>query len=214
MTERSEVQQAQTAYPVNLDVSGRRCVVVGGGRVARRKVEGLVACGAVVHVVAPVVAEEIKASAASWSERPYATGDLDGARLVITATDDPSVNQQVYDDAEAAGIWVNSADDPDRCTFTLPAVARQGPITVAVGTAGASPALAGWLRDRVAADLGPEYATLAGLLAEARSVVRAEGRSTEGLAWQSALDEDMLMLIRGGRIAEARERLKTCLSSS
>jgi siroheme synthase-like protein len=201
-------------YPVNLDVAGRRCVVVGGGRVAGRKVEGLVACGAVVHVVAPAIADEVKALASSWEERAYAPGDLDGARLVVTTTDDPAVNQRVFDDAEAAGVWVNSADDPERCTFTLPAVARQGPITVAVGTGGASPALASWLRDRVAADLGPEYATLAGLLAEARAVVKAEGRSTEGLAWHRALDSDMLVLIRGGRISEARERLKTCLSSS
>jgi siroheme synthase-like protein len=202
------------AYPVNLDVAGRRCVVVGGGRVAGRKVEGLVACGAVVKVVAPSISDEVKAAATSWDERAYATGDLDGARLVITATDDPAVNQRVFDDAEAAGVWVNSADDPERCSFTLPAVARQGPITVAVGTGGASPALASWLRDRLAADLGPEYATLAGLLAEARAIVKAAGRSTEGLAWHKALDSDMLVLIRGGRISEARERLKTCLSSS
>jgi precorrin-2 dehydrogenase/sirohydrochlorin ferrochelatase len=201
-------------YPVNLDVRGRRCVVVGGGRVARRKVEGLAECGAVVHVIAPSISAEVKAAATSWDERAYATGDLDGARLVITATDDVGVNQRVFDDADAAGVWVNSADDPERCSFTLPAVARQGPITVAVGTGGASPALASWLRDRLAADLGPEYATLAGLLAEARAMVKAEGRSTEGLAWQKALDSDMLVLIRGGRISEARERLKTCLSSS
>lgn len=201
-------------YPVNLRVDGRRCLVVGGGTVAARKARGLLEAGAVVHVIAPRVSEHMRALAVTVDERPFAPGDTAGHRLVLVATDDPAVNQAVAAEADGAGIWVNSADDPANCTFILPAVARQGPITVAVGTAGTSPALAGWLRDRIAADLGPEHAALAALLSEARDAIRADGRSTEGLDWKTALESGMLDLIRAGRITEARERLQACLSSS
>lgn len=203
-----------THYPVNLRVDGRRCLVVGGGPVAARKARGLLEAGAVVHVVATEVGAEMRALAVTWEERPFATGDTGGHRLVLTATDDPEVNTAVAAEADAAGIWVNSADDPDNCTFILPALVRQGPVMVTVGTGGASPALAAWLRDRIGADLGPEYAALAELLAEAREEIRAQGRSTEGLDWKSALESGMLDLIRAGRIAQARERLQACLSSS
>jgi siroheme synthase-like protein len=134
---------------------------------------------------------------------------------VITATDDQAANQQVHDDADAAGIWVNSADDPERCTFTLPAIVRNGPLMLTVATGGHSPALASHLKARLAEEYGgDDYRTLVQLLEEARAGLHAEGRTTEGLAWQTALDSDMLSLIRGGRISEARDRLKTCLSSS
>src|ERR1700694_5354340 len=102
-------------YPVNLDLNGRTCLVVGGGPVAVRKVTSLVACGADVTVVAPRVDAAIsKLTTVTIERRAYRRGEAAGYRLVITATDDPAVNQSVYDDAEAAGVWVNSADDPDR----------------------------------------------------------------------------------------------------
>jgi siroheme synthase-like protein len=132
--------------------------------------------------------------------------------LAIAATDDPEVNRQVHADAQAARVWVNAADDPEACAFTLPAVVRQGPVTVAVSTGGHSPALAGWLRDQVAGLLGPEIGRLAELLSEARDELQAAGRSTEGIDWRRALDSDMLELIRTGRMAQARERLQACLS--
>lgn len=203
------------AYPVNLVLDGRPCLVVGGGPVAARKVEGLLACHADVTVIAPVIAPEIRAHGAGVTivERPYAPGDTAGFRLVIAATDDPAVNQAVHDDAEAAGIWVNAADDPDRCTFTLPSVVRRGALTVAVSTQGHSPALATWLRGRLEADLGPEYEVLLELLSAERESLKAQGRSTEGLAWRKALESDMLTLIRAGKVREARERLQACLSS-
>lgn len=202
-------------YPVNLNVWGRPCLVVGGGRVALRKVEGLMACGAEVAVVAPRIDAAVKAlGPGTCAERRYRADDIAGKCLVITATDDPAVNQAVYDDCEAAGIWVNSADDPDRCTFTLPALVRQGPVLVTASTGGHSPALASWMRGQFEREIGPEYAVLAELLADERAALRAAGRATEGLAWHNALDSDMLALIRGGHISEARKRLQTCLSSS
>ena len=202
-------------YPVNLVVEGRSCLVVGGGEVAARKVAGLLACGARVHVVAPYVGDEVKGqSGVTWEERPYRSGDLFGHRLVVAATDDRGVNEAVYRDAEAAGVWVNGADDPEHCSFTLPSVVRRGSLLVTVSTGGRSPALARWLRERLEEEIGPEYEVLLGLLAEERETIKASGRSTEGLDWRSALDPDMLGLIRSGDVMQARERLQTCLSSS
>ena len=199
-------------YPVSLVVAGKRCVVVGGGAVAARKAAALVDAGAEVVVVAPEIGDEIKSLPVELVQRPYRTGDLDLAWLAIAATDDTEANRRVHADGHAARVWVNAADDPDACAFTLPAVLRRGPVSVAVSTGGHSPALAGWLRDQIADLLGPEIGLLAQLLSEARDELQAAGRSTEGLDWRSALDSDMLDLIRSGRMAQARERLQACLS--
>jgi siroheme synthase-like protein len=209
-------------YPVNLIVDGRRCLVVGGGPVALRKVRGLVEAGARVTVVGPELDPgiiELARGAGGGDDvvaepRPYRPGEAAGYRLVVAATGDPAANQQVYDDAEAAGVWINSADDPERCTVTLPARLRQGRLTVTVSTAGHSPAIAAWVRDRLAGELGPEYDLLIGLLSEERARVQREGRSTEDLDWRSALDSGILELVRAGRLEAARERLRSCLSLS
>jgi precorrin-2 dehydrogenase/sirohydrochlorin ferrochelatase len=209
-----------TLYPVNLVLRGRRCLVVGGGGVAARKVSGLVDAGAVVHVVGRWVGEGIRrladdpASSVTYEERPYVVDDIEGAWLIITATDVSAVNATVRADGEAARIWVNAADDPPSCSFTLPAVVRQGPVMVTVSTAGHSPALATWLKGHVGEKMGPEFATLAGLLGEARARLQAEGRSTEDVNWRPALNWDMLGEIRAGDLARARKRLEACLSSS
>lgn len=201
-------------YPVNLVVAGRRCVVVGGGAVAARKAEGLAAAGAEVTVIAPRVHDSIRALAGvTVIDREYRTGDLDGAWLAVAATDDSEVNRSVHADGEAARVWVNAVDDPPACSFTLPAVVRQGPVVVAVSTSGYSPALAGWIREKVSEQLGPEVALLAEWLSEAREEMKASGRSTEDVDWRTALDSDMLELIRTGQVALARERLQACLSS-
>jgi precorrin-2 dehydrogenase / sirohydrochlorin ferrochelatase len=207
-------------YPVNLVLRGRRCLVVGGGTVAARKVSGLVAAGAVVHVVAPWICDAIRALAAtttssvSFEEREYHPGDVDGAWLVVTATDSSAVNAAVRADADVAHIWVNAADDPPSCSFTLPAVVRQGPVMVTVSTSGQSPALAAWIKGRLQDEIGPEFATLAYLLGQARAELQAAGRSTEDVDWRPALNSDMLDEIRSGDLARARKRLEACLSSS
>lgn len=209
----------ETLYPVNLRVAGRPCLVVGGGQVAAAKVAGLLDCDALVRVVAPAVGPELDEMMATddplltWDQRPYRAADVGGQMLVITAADDPEVNHAVYVDAVAAGVLVNSADDPDNCTFILPSRVRQGRLLVTFATGGHSPALSTWLRRRFEAEFGPEYDTLIGVLSDERESIRSRGRSTEGLDWQSALDSGMLELIREGRVAEAKERLKACLSS-
>jgi precorrin-2 dehydrogenase/sirohydrochlorin ferrochelatase len=205
---------ADVLYPVDLVVEGRRCVVVGGGAVAARKVEGLVAAGAEVVVIAPEIDDHIRSLAVEVMERPYRPGDLEDAWLVIAATDDGEVNRAIRADADRARVWINAVDDPSACSFTLPAVVRRGPVMVTVSTAGHSPALASWVRGELAAQLGPEVGLLAELLSEARDQLKAAGRSTEEVDWRPALDWDMLELIRSGRTAQARERLQACLSSS
>jgi siroheme synthase-like protein len=201
-------------YPVNLNLHGKRCLVVGGGPVAARKAAGLLACGARVHVIAVEPGPEIAALRVTVEQRRYQPGDLLGYRLVIAATNDHAVNRVIFDEAEAAEIWVNSADDPASCSFTLPSVVRQGPIMVTVSTGGRSPALAAWLKQRIEGRLGPEYQVLVELLSEVREDMRASGRSTEGADWQSVLDSDMLDLIKAGQVSMARERLQTWLSLS
>jgi siroheme synthase-like protein len=204
-------------YPVALLLQDRPCLVVGGGQIAERKARGLLSAGARVHVVAkevlpPMRALEGTAGVASIEERPYRRGEVAGYWLAVAATGDSEVNNAVYEDGEAARVWVNSADDPGSCSFILPAVARQGPVSVAVSTSGYSPALASWLKGHAAEHMGPELAELAELLAEARARLKQEGRSTEQVDWRPSLDWAMLDLIRSGRRAEAKERLEACLS--
>lgn len=199
-------------YPVNLLLDGRDCLVVGGGAVAARKAEGLLAAGGRVRVVATEVRREVRALGVPWEERPYRAGDLDGVWLAIAATDDPAANAAVKADGEARHVWVNAADDPVSCSFILPAVVRQGPVVVTVATGGHSPALAAWLKGHVAGEMGPEVAELAALLSEARRQVRDAGGSTEDVDWGPALDWGTLEMIRGGDLAGARERVQACLS--
>jgi precorrin-2 dehydrogenase len=202
-------------YPVNLLVTNRRCVVVGAGRIAARKIEALLDAGADVTVVAPEVGETVRAWAAEGRvqllERPFEDSDVEGAWLVITATDVASVNRAAFLAGEARHVFVNSADDPANCSFTLMSVVRRGDIVVTIGTNGRSPALATFLKDHVRDEMGPEYETLLELLSEAREEMRSGGRSSEDADWRAAIDSGILELIREGRESEAREQLRSCL---
>jgi siroheme synthase-like protein len=205
-------------YPVNLLVRGRRVVVVGGGRIAARKIESLLEGGAQVEVVATAAGAEVQAWADAGRlvlhDRAFRPGDLDGAWLALTATDDPAVNAAVHAAGEATRVWVNSADDPANCSFTLMSVIRRGDLVVSVGTGGRSPALAAQLRRQLEEEIGPEYETLLDILAEAREALRSAGRSSEDADWQSVFDGGIVSMVRTGRVDEARELLRTCLSSS
>jgi len=200
-------------YPVVLRVEGRPCLVVGGGPVAARKVADLLECGADVTVVAPELVPTILALAESAHERgrslrverrPYRDGEAADYRLVITATGVPSVDRRAASDAEAAGIWVNSADDADHCTFFLPSVHRDGTVSVSVSTGGASPALAAWLRRRLGESLGPHLDILAPLLDDGRAHLRSAGQPTNAVDWLALLDGELPGLVRQGRVEEAR----------
>jgi precorrin-2 dehydrogenase / sirohydrochlorin ferrochelatase len=143
----------KTHYVACLDLEGRSCLVVGGGAMAREKVDGLRASGAAVTRVEP---------------QDYRASDLEGVWLVVVATSDDALNRRVAADAEARRVFCNVADVPELCSFILPALHRRGPITVAVSTGGASPALAQWLRDRFASQIGFEHEQLAGELRKRR----------------------------------------------
>lgn len=202
-------------YPVCLDLRGRPCVVIGGGAVAARKVEGLLDCGAVVTVVAPALTPSLQAmqeaGAISARLRPYAEGDLEGAALAIAATDDREVNTRVAAEARARSVWLNAADDPERCDFILPAIVRRGDLQIAISTGGRSPALARRVREDLERLLPAEYADLLPLLADVRAELRQEGVDVPPERWQGALDEYVLLRLRAGDLAGARERLRAGL---
>ncbi len=212
---RPENAQIHPSYPVNLIVRGQSCLVVGGGNVAIRKAEGLLRSGALVTVIAPEVRPELSSlEGVTTKQRGYQRGDVVGYRLVITCTDNPEVNAQVFHDAEVAGIWANSADDPINCAFTLPAVAWQGDLSIAISTAGKSPALASWLRRRFESELDHGYAQLLDLLADVRAEARSHFGTSEILGWIAALDgtdSTLLELIVAGEQPEARRRLRASL---
>lgn len=175
-------------FPVVLDLDGVPVLVVGGGVIASRKAAQLAEAGARLTVVAPEVRDDLASIAAEIRRRPYDPSDIAGHRLVMTATDVPSVNAAVASDATAAGVWVNSADDPANCSFILPAVTRRGSVVVAVGTGGASPALAQHLRSRIAEEiLTEQVASAADELARQRAEFHAAGISTEDVDWSQRL---------------------------
>lgn len=202
-------------YPANFLVAGRRCVVVGAGRIALRKLGGLLDAGADVVVIAPDAVDGIRewaqAGRITWEQRSFVPSDLDDAWLAITATSDPVVNRAVFDSGEQRRVWVNAADDPANCSFTLMSIVRQGDLVVTIGTNGRSPALASFLKAHVGSEMGPEYERLLELLSEAREAIRSSGRSSEDADWRRAFDSGILDLVRDGREAEARELLRSCL---
>jgi siroheme synthase-like protein len=159
-------------YMACLKLTGRRCVVVGGGDVGLEKVEGLLACDADVCLVAPDATDELRALAREgsirWVEREFEPSDLDQTFLVIAATNDTEVNIGIYERAEARAMLVNVVDVPPLCNFILPAIFRNGPVAIAVSTQGASPALAKRMKRQIASEYGEHYARLAELLNETR----------------------------------------------
>ncbi len=186
-------------FPVNLIVDGKDCLVVGDGDIADRKAAALENCGARVTRLATA---------------DFVDGVCARKWFVVTATGDPGLNAKVAADADRHGVWVNAADDPKHCTAILPAVLRRGSVTATVGTAGRSPAMATFLRNRIDDALGPDVAALVEVVASVRDQLRAEGLATEGLRWQEAFDPEFLELVGVGNLGKASERLRECLLSS
>jgi precorrin-2 dehydrogenase / sirohydrochlorin ferrochelatase len=160
-------------YIACLKLTGRRCLIVGGGEIALEKVEGLLACDGDVTVIAPEANDAIRELASegsiSWEQRTYAGAeDLEGVFMVIASTDDTDVNIGIYEDAERRAMLVNVVDVPPLCNFILPAIVRTGPLAIAISTAGASPALAKRIKAEISDEYGEPYARLAELLNEVR----------------------------------------------
>lgn len=205
-------------YPLFLDVTRRRCIVVGGGPIAEGKVTGLLAAGADVTVISPAVtdalAETVRAGRINHRRRAYREGDLAGAALAFAATGDVAVNAAVAAEGGRRGVWVNAADDPAHCDFILPSVLRRGALAIAVSTGGASPALARAVREELEHHLGDDYAALVDVAGEVRRALRAERRSADAAAWSSALaDPRFRRLVASGHRAAARRRLRARLAS-
>ncbi len=198
-------------YPLVVELANRQCVVVGGGAVAERKVDGLLAAGAVVTVVSPTLSQGLAALAGARRIehvcRLYRRGDLAGKILAFVATGDRRVAIAVAREGRRRGVWVNAADDPAHCDFFLPSVLRRGPLVVAVATGGASPALARAVREEIERLLPSEYAALAETVAKVRRELRARGKSADAAAWSRALAEEIRHVATPGSLTEARTRL-------
>jgi siroheme synthase-like protein len=202
-------------YIACLRLTGRRCVVVGGGDIGLEKVEGLLACEAEVTVVAPEVHPELESLARegsiSWKRREYRAHDLDGCLIAIAATNDTDVNIRVFEDAEARSMLVNVVDVPPLCNFILPAIVRTGPLAVAISTAGASPALAKRMKREIADLFGEPYATMAILLNEARGWAKATLPTYQDRKefFESIVggDPDPIELLKAGQVEAVREMI-------
>jgi siroheme synthase-like protein len=200
-------------YIACLRLTGRRCVVVGGGDIGLEKVEGLLACNGDVVLIAPDAVPDLEALAAegsiAWERREYETGDLEATFIAIAATNHTDVNIRVFEDAEARAMLVNVVDVPPLCNFILPAIVRTGPLAIAISTAGASPALAKRIKREIAETYGEPHARLAELLNEARGWAKAtlptyQDRKAffEGIVNG---DPDPIALLRAGDEAAVRD---------
>jgi len=202
-------------YPVVLDLGGRPVLVVGGGAVAERKVEGLRAACASITVVSPRVSARLAKMADDGDirvrRRAYRRSDLRGVAIVFAATDDRNVNAAVAADSRRRRIWVNAADDPDHCDFILPSVLRRGSLLVSVTTGGRSPALARIVREELERLLGSDYALLTDLAGDVRRELRTRGEQATAEAWTTALRGDVRRLVAAGRREEARRCLLEAL---
>ncbi|MCL6628100.1 MAG: bifunctional precorrin-2 dehydrogenase/sirohydrochlorin ferrochelatase [Armatimonadetes bacterium] len=204
-------------YPVNLDLRGRKCIVVGGGNVAERKVRVLLDFDANVIVVAPQLTigleEMADAGKIEHINEPFRPEFLQEAFLAIAATDDRETNSAVSSKAQELGVLVNVVDDPELCTFLVPAIVRRGNVVISISTSGKSPILAKQIKEKVESCIGPEYQYLADMLGALRDEIKAkyEDSAERKLAYQRILDSEVLDLLAQGKHEEAFERARKCI---
>ncbi len=204
-------------YPIQLDVRGKRCLVVGGGAVGTRKAETLEACGAEVVVVSPEATAELAARSEAgrilWHRRAYAPSDLEGVFLAVGATDDEELNRRLSADARRRGVLCNIADRPALCDFILPAVVQRGDLVITVSTSGKSPALAKRLRRELERRYGEEYALLLRLMGAVRRRLLAAQHAPEEhrTLFEALLEGGLLERLREGDLPGADRILKEVL---
>jgi siroheme synthase-like protein len=199
-------------YPVFLDLKGRRCLVVGGGSVAERKTRMLLEHNALVTVISPALNQGLQQLAEQGAiqvvPRNFKSNDLRGAFLAIAATDDPITNAAVSDKGRKQRILINVVDDPKVSDFIVPSIVRRGDITIAISTAGKSPALARKIRTELDAILPAQYARLLSLVSDVREELAQRQISVDSEKWQRSLKIDVLLeMIGKGQIDQARKKL-------
>lgn len=208
------------AYPIILDITGRKAAVIGGGKVARRKVIGLLAQGAVVAVTSPKLekglAGLVREQGLIWRERGFEAADLDGCILAFAATDDPEVNKAVVEAARKRGVLVNVAETPENGDFSLPANLRRGGLLISVSTGGASPLLAADIRDGLAGQFGDVWAEYIDLMAALRAAVLARGgpASENRELFRALLGADLPIPLAEGDNAELENRIQAACGLS
>ena len=205
-------KRSRPYYPVFLNISGRKCVVVGGGQVAWPKVKGLLEFGANVEVISPDICSELSELAEAGEinvlPRKYHASDLQGAFAAIVATSNGDINQEVVKEARRVGVLINVVDDAGHSDFIVPSHLQRGNITIAISTAGSSPALARKIRTRLEQDLDEEYASLSLLVEEVRGELKQQGVKVNSDVWQKALDLELLIdLIKKGNKEQAKAAL-------
>ena len=200
-----------TYYPVYIELRDQPCVVIGGGKIAEAKVDGLLAAQAKVTVISPNLTAYLRKLAEqeqmTYLSRSYQPGDLIGAFLVICATDQPEINHQVWQEATANRQLVNVVDDTPRCNFIAPSILRKGDLTIAISTGGKAPALAVRLKERLQRELGPEYERFLQLAGQLRAQLARHvpdfDRRKE--LWYELVDSEILEVLARGDEASARE---------
>ena len=202
-------------YPVFLNLEGKRCVIIGGGIIAEGKISKLKETGAQVTIISPdatpTIQKMAKKGVVEWTARKYQTGDLEGAFLGIAAADVRQVNQQIFQEAEELGVVLNVVDDAELCAFIAPSIVERGPVTVAISTGGASPALARKLREAIAEAPALEWADLANVLSKARKQIKKRGVAVDPQRWQCCLTPDLLSLAQAGKDEQALEQIMSTL---
>ena len=201
-------------YPIFLvGLADRRCIVIGGGEEAQRKVEGLLECEAAVIVISVAITQQLSAWNAqgriTWVKRDYRPGDLHDAFMVIATGTQRNTSDRIWQEATAEGALINVVDDVPHCNFIAGAVARQGPLTIAISTSGCAPALAVRLRERFEREFGPEYKVLLELLAGLREPLATRYPDFEERRerWYALVDSDVLNLLRQDKPDLARQRI-------
>jgi precorrin-2 dehydrogenase/sirohydrochlorin ferrochelatase len=196
-----------TFYPVFLNLTGRKCVIIGGGQVAEGKISKLLDSGAKIIVISPDATQGIRGFAErgqiEFELRKYQDGDLQGAFLVVAATNDTVVNQEIFEEAEKQGILLNAVDDMPRCSFIAPSIVEKGPVTVAISTGGASPALARKLREKMDVSSALDWADATSVLSKARQVVKEKQISIDPQRWQCCMTDDLLSMVQAGHEDDA-----------
>ena len=204
---------------ITVCLEGCSCLVVGGGTVALRKVQNLLQCGAIIDVVSPSFCAEIDKMGheglVTLIPRCFEDPDIKGRMLVFAATSDEAANQRIYELCRASNILVNTVDDPEKCSFLVPATMRRGALTIAVNTEGKSPLLARRIREDMEDRYGREYADYLELLGEARVMVKntVEQESIRRLIFERILDLPVLSLLQQGKKEEAKGRVLQCIYS-